>query len=133
MSCSKDIVVLHPRTGVAVAEFTSEHDVSSKQAVRELLGRLVDEHELVVADISEAEFIDSSIISCLLSADKQSRIHGKRFRLQLGTAPYRSTRDRDHRGLRDPRSRKHEGRSSQRGALGQRRNTVPAAWNQVPG
>ncbi len=87
MSCSKDIVVLHPRTGVAVAEFTSEHDVSSKQAVRELLGRLVDEHELVVADISEAEFIDSSIISCLLSADKQSRIHGKRFRLQLGTAP----------------------------------------------
>ena len=87
MSGSEDIVVLYPRGGVAVAEFKGEHDVSSKQAVRELLGRLIDEHELIVADISDAQFIDSSIVSCLLAADKESRAQGKRFKLQLGTAP----------------------------------------------
>jgi anti-anti-sigma regulatory factor len=51
-----------------------------------LLESLVDENEFVVADFSEAAFVDSATMRVLLNADVAARMRGRRFRLQLGTA-----------------------------------------------
>ena len=40
-----------------------------------------------MVDLSEAEFIDSSIIHCLVMAHRRSRELQTKFRLQISTAP----------------------------------------------
>jgi anti-anti-sigma factor len=76
-----------PGDGVVVVEFGDEHDVTTKEVVRALLARLIDENDLVVADVTDARFIDSSFIHNVLVADETAKEKGKAFRLQLGTAP----------------------------------------------
>ena len=81
-----DLSVERPADSTAVAVFSGEHDLATKRQVHELLISLVDDNELVVADISEAEFIDSSILHVLLETKKEAEARGRTFRLQLGTA-----------------------------------------------
>jgi len=76
---------LAPRT--AVAAFAGEHDVATKDAVKELLGSLLARNELVIADFTDAQFVDAAILEVLLQADREAQGHGSTFRLQLGTAP----------------------------------------------
>jgi anti-sigma B factor antagonist len=78
--------VLRPRPGAAVVECTGEQDISNAPALDALLKDLAGENDLVVVDISEAEFIDSSIIHCLVKAHRRSRDKRTQFRLQYGTA-----------------------------------------------
>jgi anti-anti-sigma factor len=73
-----------PRAVVAV--FEGEHDVATSGQVRDTLASLVENNSVVVADLSVAEFIDSSIIHALVEADRTARGRGSTFRLQLGTA-----------------------------------------------
>jgi anti-anti-sigma regulatory factor len=47
----------------------------------------VAEHDLVVIDVSKAEFIDLSFLQNLLVADRQARERGSRVRLQHDTKP----------------------------------------------
>ena len=87
MSELKDVAVLRPRSGTVVVEFSGEHDLLTKRALRALFASLIEVSDLVVADVSQAQFIDSSFVQTLLIADRKARDEGKRFVLQMGTAP----------------------------------------------
>jgi anti-sigma B factor antagonist len=81
------INVTFPRPGAAVVALKGEHDRDAKDEAEHLLSQLVDEQDLVVVDVSEATFIDSSFLHNLVLADKRARLSGSQFRLQMGTAP----------------------------------------------
>ena len=87
MSELNDVEVLRPRDGTVVVEFTGEHDLLTKQAVRDLFESVIEASDFVVADVSDAQFIDSSFVQTLLIADRKARAEGKRLVLQMGTAP----------------------------------------------
>jgi anti-anti-sigma factor len=87
MPVLEDVNVLHPISGAVVVELVGEHDVATRTELKELLEVLVIDNELVVIDVSEAAFIDSSVICILVDALHRSRECGTRLRLQMGTAP----------------------------------------------
>jgi anti-anti-sigma factor len=80
-----DVRVASPRTGVTVVSFGGEHDMATSQLTSELLDSLLLTNDLVVADVSDAKLIDSSILAALIQAHKLARARGKDFRIQLGT------------------------------------------------
>lgn len=49
--------------------------------------QLLGSNELVVVDVSETAFIDSSFIRALVRAQKYAATVGSRLRLQVGTEP----------------------------------------------
>ena len=86
MTAMPGMRVLRPRPGAAVVECTGEHDIVTAPELDAVLEELAAENELVVVDISETEFIDSSIIHCLVKAHRRSRDQQTEFRLQFGSA-----------------------------------------------
>jgi len=87
MTAMPEIRVLRPRPGTAVVECTGEQDIVTAPELDAVLDELAAENDLVVVDLSEAEFIDSSIIHCLVKAHRRSRDQQTEFRLQFGSAP----------------------------------------------
>ena len=83
----RDVELERPSSGVAVVAFTGEHDLATRDATRVLLARLVDENDLVVADFSNARFVDTSILVVVRDSGRVARKRGSIFRLQLATAP----------------------------------------------
>ena len=83
----QDVLVECPRADAAVVVFTGEHDMATADAIQALLVSLVEQNDLVVADFSEAEFVDSSVLDTLFRAHAAAQKDGSSFRLQLGTAP----------------------------------------------
>jgi anti-anti-sigma factor len=81
----EDVTVESPRAGVAVVAFTGEHDLATSESVSEVLETLVGENELVVADFSSAQFVDSSMLNVLVATEQLARERGTIFRIQLGT------------------------------------------------
>ena len=81
-----DVEVLRS-DGVAVVEFTGEHDIATRDAVVAMLKSLLTQTDLVIVDVSQAQFIDSSFINNLFIADGLAIRHGKRFGLQYSTTP----------------------------------------------
>jgi anti-anti-sigma factor len=73
-----------PRAGVAVVVLLGEHDLSTTDALRERLSRLVVENDLVVVDLSQAAFIDASTLGTFVHADQAARLKGGRLRLLVG-------------------------------------------------
>ena len=86
MACLSDLHVFHPRPGAVVVECMGEHDSASKEELGRLFSELVRENDLVVVDVSEAAFIDSSFLNNLVVADRLARQRGSRLRLQHGTS-----------------------------------------------
>jgi len=86
VSTSEDITVDSPRPEVAVVTFAGEHDLATRESVADLLETLVGQHHLVVADFSDAEFVDSSLLQVLVETERRARERGSSFRIQLGTA-----------------------------------------------
>ena len=82
-----DVDVLRPHSGAVVVELRGEHDVATEDEIHELLTSLVEESDLVVVDLSAAQFVDSSLLRNLVRAHRLARKQGSRLRLQLGTAP----------------------------------------------
>jgi len=82
-----NVHVHHPRADAAVVELQGEHDLDTRDELHELLARLVEQHDLVVVDVSQALFIDSSVLGNLARAHRQAGERGSCFRIQLGTAP----------------------------------------------
>jgi anti-anti-sigma factor len=70
-----------------VVECKGEHDLTSRDEIGRLLSSLVARNELVVVDVSEATFIDSSFIHNVLKGNRLAVERGARFRLQHGTEP----------------------------------------------
>jgi len=85
MDDSLKIQVERPEAGSAVVVFKGEHDVTQVEALRECLSALVAENEVVVADFSGAQFVDSSIIHLLIETKRGADACQRRFRLQMGT------------------------------------------------
>jgi anti-anti-sigma factor len=85
MDDALDIEVLQPEAARAVVVFTGEHDLAQVEALRDRLSALVAANELVVADFSDAEFVDSSIINLLLETKREAQARQSRFRVQMGT------------------------------------------------
>ena len=82
----EDVRVEQPTPDTAVVVFSGDHDLSTKDEVRDQLGSLVASDDLVIADFSSAAFVDTSILGVLLDANEQALGLGGVFRLQLGTA-----------------------------------------------
>jgi anti-anti-sigma factor len=80
-----DVEVLYPRAGAAVLECTGEHDLTIAPALEERFTELIATNDLVVIDVSEAQFIDSSFLHEIWKADRVARSNGSRVRLQVGT------------------------------------------------
>lgn len=76
----------HPRQGAVVIELSGEHDLEHRDELRDLLSQLVIMNDLVVVDVTEAHFIDSSVLWNLVNIDRLTRDNGKLFRLQVGAA-----------------------------------------------
>lgn len=55
-----------PRPGVVVIEFRGDHDLITADAVEGLLAVLISGNDLIVVDLSEADFIDSSFLHHLV-------------------------------------------------------------------
>ena len=81
----EDVQVTSPRPGVCVVCLCGEHDAATRVRMSELFQDLVRTNDLVVTDVTEAQFIDSAILSTFFAAHKLAREQGKDFRIQLGT------------------------------------------------
>ena len=87
MPSLNDVVVCRPRPGVGVVVCRGEHDLATRSEVASVLKELLAECELVVVDVSKAEFIDSSFINNMYIANGFAQAQGTRFRVQHATAP----------------------------------------------
>ena len=67
----EDVSVEQSAPNTVVAIFSGEHDLATKTEIRELLSSLIEENELVVADFSHAQFVDSSILNVLRDVDNR--------------------------------------------------------------
>ena len=83
----QDVEVAQPVSGIAVAVFSGEHDLATRDAVAALLGSLVQENDVVVVDFSGANLVDAATLRVVRDTDLVSRERGSSFRLQLGTVP----------------------------------------------
>jgi anti-anti-sigma factor len=81
-----DICVTSPGHGVAVVELKGEHDFATRTEMTTLLGQAVANNDLVVVDVSDALFIDSSFLHNLVKAHRAADARGSSFVLQMGTA-----------------------------------------------
>ena len=79
--------ILYPGPGQAVVEIIGEHDLASRDTIQQVFLQLVAEKEVVVIDLREATFIDSSFISALIQSHKYAEERQSHLRLQLGTTP----------------------------------------------
>ena len=74
---------LHPRPGIAVVEVLGEHDLSTTEDAHDLFTRLVSENDLVIIDLTETQFIDSSFLSALLRARANAEQQGHAVLLEI--------------------------------------------------
>src|SRR4051794_12088470 len=81
-----DVVVTHPRVGLAVVELWGEHDLTGRDHLAAVLDELVTLNSLVVVDLTGVEFLDSSALDNFIRADNKARLSGNQFALQAGTA-----------------------------------------------
>jgi anti-anti-sigma factor len=81
-----DVHVEQPGLGTAVVVFSGEHDLATRGEVEKLLRSLTDGNELVVADFSDAQFVDSSMLWVIKRANDDAEAKGRSFRIQLGAA-----------------------------------------------
>ncbi len=67
-----------------VLEINGEHDIASAPELRSAFESALGEHPGVVADLTPASFIDSTILGVLLGAREQAREHGRGYAVLLG-------------------------------------------------
>jgi anti-anti-sigma regulatory factor len=77
------VLFVHPRPSTVVVKLFAEHDLIEEKHYEALFQRLVATNELVVVDLTQAVFIDSSFIATLFRAGKHARTCGTAFRIQI--------------------------------------------------
>jgi anti-sigma B factor antagonist len=70
--------------GVQVLTIRGEHDLYTAPPLRESISALLDSRVPVVVDLTQATFIDSSILGVLLGGLRRARESGGSFALVLG-------------------------------------------------
>jgi len=78
--------LVRPSPGTVVVEIIGEHDLATHDTIHDLFLKLVESNRLLVVDVTEATFIDSSFLRALVDASKHAEAVGSRLRLQVGTA-----------------------------------------------
>jgi anti-anti-sigma factor len=86
-SVPSELKVLHPRPDTAVVEVLGEHDLGTADETATLFARLVAENPLVVVDLSQTQFIDSSFLKSLKNAQQTATELGHTVLLQVNTEP----------------------------------------------
>jgi anti-anti-sigma factor len=81
----EDVHVDRSTPGVSVVRFTGEHDLATSSSISELFDYLFVSSQLIVADVSAAQFIDSSMLRVLIEAHAFARELGREFRVHLGS------------------------------------------------
>lgn len=83
----QSVEVTYPKPGACVVTVYGDQDRGSAEQFERQLADLIELNELVILDISEAEFVDSSFLRNVLVANRRANEQERRFRLQMGTAP----------------------------------------------
>ena len=83
-----EFVVANPAPQVALLQLQGEHDLRSIEQTDLVatLQLLVDTHRLVVIDISQTTFMDSTVMAALTNAHRRAVQQGHRLRLYVGGA-----------------------------------------------
>ena len=81
-----DVEVIRVGTGVAVVALHGEHDTMTREELCSLLSSEVTGNRLVVIDVTDAGFIDSSVVHNLIKVDRLARDQGSHVVLQMDTA-----------------------------------------------
>ena len=87
---------------IRVVALVGEHDVSNRQHVLAELERVIEPRVCVIVDLSDADFIDSSVLGVLVAAHKRAEWRsGTTFAVVVspGTAPERLFGMTDARAL----------------------------------
>jgi anti-sigma B factor antagonist len=80
-----DLEIQRPSETTAVVVLSGDHDIAHAEELDQLLATLVAENEVVVVDLSAAQFIDSSVINALVRAKNAATGARRAFRVQVGT------------------------------------------------
>jgi anti-anti-sigma factor len=83
--------VHHHAPGIAVVTVHGEHDLSTEPALTRALEEAA-AHSNVLVDLSECEFIDSTVIAALLRVARTVTDRGERFALLIPAAQRQITR-----------------------------------------
>ncbi len=81
-----NVQVTYPGESVAVVALHGDHDRATQKGLAALLRDAVARNDLVVVDLSDADFIDASFLYNLTEAERNATARGSRFVLQMGTA-----------------------------------------------
>jgi len=81
------IDVRSPQPGTAVVVLGGEHDLYSADRLQQTFDDLLLGNEHLIADLSSADFIDSTIIGVLIKTSKEADGRARKFTIVLGTAP----------------------------------------------
>jgi anti-anti-sigma factor len=78
-----DLRVDTSEPGVVIVVLSGEHELYSAVKLQRRLDALIDEGLTLVVDLTEATFVDSSIVSVLLEARDRARRSGTRYAIVL--------------------------------------------------
>ena len=87
LSSQPTIEVRTPQAGAALVVLGGEHDLYSADRLQQTFDDLLFGNEQLIVDLSQAEFIDSTIIGVLVQTMKKADGHHRKFTVVLGTAP----------------------------------------------
>ena len=67
--------------GVAIVALKGEHETYTAPDIERAIFAALDEEQAVIVDLSQTEFLDSSVVSVLLRAREAAAKRGRRFGL----------------------------------------------------
>jgi anti-anti-sigma factor len=80
----ENVEVSYCDTDIAIVKLFGEHDMADSEELSKILHRVLGARDLLVVDLSEAEFIDSSILNSLIAARRTADRAGLKMTIQLG-------------------------------------------------
>ena len=83
----ESVEVTFPRAQACVVVVRGDQDRGTAVELERRLSTLLADSTLLVVDVSEADFVDSSFLRTMLITDRQAKEQDKIFRLQMNTAP----------------------------------------------
>jgi anti-anti-sigma factor len=84
---NETVEITFPRSRACVVTVKGDQDRRTSAEMERLLSDLLAVSDLLVVDVSEADFVDSSFLRNVAIADRCANEQAKVFRLQMGTAP----------------------------------------------
>lgn len=85
MLAQQEFRIERPSPDATVVVLTGEHDVATAADLQRLLESLLSENDLLVLDLSEVEFLDSSVLNSMVEIDRTAATSDCTFVVQVGT------------------------------------------------